>query len=88
MRLPLLSLLLAATLLPAQAPAKSSPAPAKAAPKASTKPTPEAEAARQALKQTLDAVDAGWFGQPYQGVSSVEMQGTLGIALSGSAVNQ
>jgi hypothetical protein len=33
-------------------------------------------------------VDAGWFGQPYQGVSSVQMQGTLGIALSGAVVNQ
>ena len=36
----------------------------------------------------LDAVDAGWFGQPYQGITCVEMQGTLGVALSGAAVNQ
>ncbi len=93
MRLPLLSLLLATTLLPAQAPAKSDrPAAAKASakstPKAAAKTTPEAEAARQTLKQTLDAVDAAWFGESYQGISSVEMQGTLGIALSGAAVNQ
>ena len=89
MRLPVLPLLLIATLLPAQTPAKSArPAAPKAAAKAPAKTTPEAEAARQALRQTLDAVDAGWFGQPYQGISSVEMQGTLGIALSGGAVNQ
>jgi hypothetical protein len=84
-----LPLMLAVTLLPAQAPAKSDrPAPAKSGSKASAKATPEAEAARKGLQQALDAVDAGWFGQPYQGVSSVEMQGTLGIALSGAAVNQ
>ena len=89
MRLPILPILLIATLLPAQAPTKSDPpATKKAATKAATKTTPEAEAARQALKQVLDAVDAGWFGQLYQGVSSVELQGTLGIALSAAAVNQ
>jgi len=92
MRLSALPLLLIASLLPAQTPAKpASPAAAKpkaAAKAAPVKATPEAEAARAALKQTLDAVDAGWFGQPYQGVSSVQMQGTLGIALSGALINQ
>jgi hypothetical protein len=86
MRLPVLTLLLATSLLSAQAPAKAK---AKTAPKAAApKPTPESEAARRTLRETLDAVDAGWFGQPYQGVTSVQMQGTLGIALSGAAVNQ
>jgi hypothetical protein len=85
MRSALLPILFAATLLPAQTPAK--PAAAKGT-KAPAKASPAAEAARQALRQTLDAVDAGWFGQPYQGVTSVQMQGTLGIALSGAAVNQ
>ena len=85
----MLPFLLAATLLPAQTPAKAAkPVAGKATTKAAPKTTPEAEAARQALRQALDAVDAGWFGQPYQGVSSVQMQGTLGIALSGAAVNQ
>jgi len=93
MRLSVLPFLLIGTLLPAQAPAKSDrPVAAKASTKPAAKPTPkttpEAEAARQTLRQTLDAVDSGWFGQPYQGVSSVDMQGTLGIALSGAAVNQ
>jgi hypothetical protein len=85
MRTAILPILFAATLLPAQAPAK--PATAKST-KASVKASPAAEAARQALRQTLEAVDTGWFGQPYQGVTSVQMQGTLGIALSGAAVNQ
>jgi hypothetical protein len=93
MQTALLPILLAATLLPAQALVKPArPAVAKAAPKGAPKvapkATPEAEAARQTLRETLDAVDAGWFGQPYQGVSSVQMQGTLGIALSGAVVNQ
>jgi hypothetical protein len=85
MRLPILPLLLTASLLPAQAPAKADPPAAK---KAAPKASPEAEAARQAFRQVLDAVDAGWFGQAYQGVSSVEMEGTLGIVLSAAAVNQ
>lgn len=93
MRPSVLPILLLATLLPAQTPSKTPaksarPAAAKTASKAPVKPTPEAEAARQALRQALDSVDAGWFGQPYQGVSSVQMQGTLGIALSGALVNQ
>jgi len=89
MHLPALSLLLASTLLSAQAPAKTPKAAKPPAEKAAaSKPTPESEAARKALRETLDAVDAGWFGQPYQGVTSVQMQGTLGIALSGALVNQ
>lgn len=94
MHLPALTLLLASSLLSAQAPAKATkptkPPVAKTAPKATAaaKPTPEAEATRRALRETLDAVDAGWFGQPYQGATSVQMQGTLGIALSGALVNQ
>ncbi len=93
MRPTILPLLLLATLLPAQTPAKSSrqsskKATTKSQAKAAPKSTPESEAARSALRQTLDAVDAGWFGQPYQGVTSVGMQGTLNVALSGAAVNQ
>ena len=97
MRLSVLPLLLVASFLPAQTPAKATKPPAakaapKAAPKATTKtaakPSPEAEAARKALRETLDAIDAGWFGQPYQGMTSVDMQGTLGIVLSGAAINQ
>ena len=89
MRLPILPILLTAALLPAQTPAKTNPpATKKATTKTSPKATPEAEVARQTLKQVLEAVDAGWFGQLYQGVTSVEMQGTLGIALSAAAVNQ
>lgn len=82
MRLTVLPLLLVASLLPAQGPTR------KAAPKTAPKINPDAEAARQAFRQVLDAVDAGWFGQAYQGVTSVQMQGTLGIALSAAAVNQ
>jgi hypothetical protein len=97
MRLSILPLLLVASFLPAQTPAKpAAKAAPKAAPKAAAKtaaktaakPSPEAEAARKTLRETLDAIDAAWFGQPYQGMTSVQMQGTLGLALSGAAVNQ
>jgi hypothetical protein len=94
MRIPALALCLIATLLPAQAPKASTPkaaakTTAKAkAPKAVEKPTPEAQLTRKAFIQTLDAIDAGWFGKPYQGVTSVDLQGTLGITLSAGAVNQ
>ena len=93
MRLPLLPLLLVSSLLSAQAPSKATTkAPRintkKTTPKANTKPSPDAELARTALRETLDAIDASWFGQAYQGITSVDMQGTLGISLSGAAVNQ
>lgn len=84
MRVAYLPLILSAALLPAQGPASSK----AAAPKAAAKVDPTAETARQAFRQLLDAVDAGWFGQAYQGITSVQMQGTLGVALSGAAVNQ
>lgn len=51
-------------------------------------PAKTADAARQTFLQVLDAVDASWFGKPYQGMTAVEVQGTLGIALSGAAVNR
>ncbi|HEX9082727.1 MAG TPA: hypothetical protein VF768_10630 [Holophagaceae bacterium] len=56
--------------------------------KGPAKPAVTADAARQAFQQTLDAVDAHWFGQAYQGITAVQVQGTLGIALSGAAVNR
>jgi hypothetical protein len=83
MRLSFLALILSAPLLAAQAP---KPTPLKpAAPKAAS---PEAEAARKAFSEVLDAVDKGWFGQPYQGVTSVQVQGSVGLSLTGAAVNQ
>lgn len=51
-------------------------------------PAPSAEAARKAFLQTLDAVNDGWFGQPYQGVRAVQLKGSLAITLSGAAVDQ
>ena len=98
MRLSVLPLLLISSVfLVAQTPAKSAPpvapkaatkAASKPAPKASPKADADAEIARRALRGTLDAVDAGWFGKAYQGISAVQMHGTLSIALSGSLVNQ
>ena len=55
----------------------------KSAPKESL----EAHFARQNFKEVLDAVDAAWFGKAYQGYSSVELKGNLGIVLSAEAVN-
>ena len=92
MRLSFLPLLLVTSLLPAQTPTKSTakakPAAKAGAKAAPAKANPEADAARKALLETLDAVNNAWFGQPYQAINAVQLQGTLGISLSGAAVNQ
>ncbi len=49
--------------------------------------TPSAEVARKAFVQSLDAVNDGWFGKPYQGVKAVHLKGTLAISLTGAAVD-
>ena len=88
MRLPFLPLLLVASLLPAQTPAKPTAKAKPAAKATSAKANPDADAARKVLLETLDAVNNAWFGQPYQAINAVQLQGTLGISLSGAAVNQ
>lgn len=55
-------------------------------PAASPKSAPD-QTARQAFRQVLDAVNAGWFGKPYQGVTAVDLSGNLTIQLSASAIN-
>lgn len=71
---------------PAKAKAKAAPA-AAPAPKAKPQETPEAQAARQGLTQTLDAIHAAWFGAPYREINAVDLQGTLSIEVSAGAVN-
>jgi len=56
-------------------------------PKAPKAADPGAETARNAMVQVLDAVNAGWFGSPYQGITAVQINGSLGISLSGASVN-
>ncbi len=60
------------------------------APKAPAKPaaeTPEAASAKKAFAEVLDAVDAAWFGKPYQNIRALDLEGNLSINLSASAVN-
>ena len=47
-----------------------------------------AETARKAFVQSLDAVNDGWFGKPYQGVKAVQLKGNLSIAVTGAAVDR
>ncbi len=47
----------------------------------------EATFARQNLDQVLDAVNAGWFGKPYQDVRAVDLEGTLAIHFTAAAAN-
>lgn len=47
-----------------------------------------AETARKAFVQSLDAVNDGWFGKPYQGVKAVQLKGSLAISLSAAAVDK
>ena len=86
-----LTLLLCVTSLVAQSPQKpvSKPAPAKGMSSKATAPqgSVEAETARKTLLQVLDAIDTTLFGKTYQGVTSANIQGSLGISLSGQAVN-
>lgn len=49
---------------------------------------PSAETARKAFVQSLDAVNDGWFGKPYQGVKAVQLKGSLSITLTGAAVDK
>ncbi len=55
---------------------------------ASGQPAPGPEQARKAFVQTLDAVNDGWFGRPYEGVRAVQMRGSLSINLTGAAVDR
>jgi len=59
-----------------------------AAPSSSSMKGPEADAVRRTFREVLDSVNTDWFGQAYQGITSVQVQGTLGIQLSAAAVNR
>jgi hypothetical protein len=59
------------------------PAPAKAAPKVD----PGGDAARRALLEVLDTVNGTWFGPAYQGITAVQMDGTLNLEVSGATLN-
>jgi hypothetical protein len=72
MKLAPLSLLLCLSLPAAQGPAKKADA--------------GTENARKAFTESLDAVDGAWFGKAYQGISAVQLQGSLSISMSGEAV--
>ncbi len=69
---------------PAAPPAKPATKAAKAAPKVNTL---EAKFAKDTLSTVLDTVNASWFGQPYQHINAVQMQGSVRAVLSASAVN-
>ena len=60
----------------------------KPAPKsAKAKESIEAQFARQNFKDVLNAVDNAWFGKAYQGVTSVDLNGSMTISLSAAAIN-
>lgn len=55
--------------------------------KPAAKESPEAQNAKKMFVEVLDAVDAAWFGKPYQGVNALDLDGNLSINLSAAAVN-
>lgn len=55
---------------------------------AGPQPAATADTARKAFVQSLDAVNDGWFGQPYGGVKAVRLKGSLSIALTGATVDR
>lgn len=87
----LTALLAAQTVL---TPAPQAKKPAEKTPKVKTaaKETPKANApevkfAKDTLSTVLDAVNADWFGQPYQNVTAVKIEGSVNAVLSASAIN-
>lgn len=79
------SLALVAVVTLAAAPAalaqKAPKAPAK------VKESTESMVTKQTLESILNAVNDAWFGQPYQNVNAVDIQGRLDIQLSAAALN-
>lgn len=76
--------------LGAQTPTKPSdpkPAPVKATPVAAPKENLEARFAKETFIQVLNAVNDGWFGPQFKDINAVDINGTLSIALSSSALN-
>ena len=72
------------------------PAPQKADPKATPKPAVkeapkadslEAKFAKDSLATVLDTINASWFGQPYQNITAVQVDGTLNVVASASTIN-
>lgn len=73
----------------APAPAKADPAakdPKKEAQEAAA--AKEAQEARQQFIALLDAVDASWFGPAYKDIKAVDIEGSLNLTLSASALNK
>ncbi len=60
---------------------------AKAAKEAPPANSLEAKFAKDTLSAVLDTVNASWFGQPYQNINAVQMQGSVRAVLSASAIN-
>ena len=56
----------------------------KEAPKANSL---EAKFAKETLSSVLDSVNAAWFGQPYQNITAVQMEGSVRANVSASAIN-
>lgn len=82
-----LTAILAAQTALTPAPQKKPAANAKPAPKAAKDNSLEAKFAKDTLSSVLDTVNAAWFGQPYQNITAVQMQGSVKAALSASAIN-
>ncbi len=57
---------------------------AKEAPKVNSL---EAKFAKDTLSTVLDTVNSAWFGQPYQNITAVQMEGSVRAVLSASAIN-
>ncbi len=78
-----LTAILAAQTALTPAPKAATKAP-KEAPKADTL---EAKFAKDTFSDVLDSVNKAWFGQPYQNLTAVQIDGSLQVALSASAIN-
>lgn len=76
----------------AQAPKALQPVKPSAPAKARIKSPPakdslEAQSVRESFSQVLDAVSTNWFGEAYKDIKYVDLNGTLRVTLSASAIN-
>ena len=71
-------------------PAPQKPAAPEAKPAAKEAPkvnTLEAKFAKETLSSVLDSVNAAWFGQPYQNITAVQVDGSIRANVSAAAIN-
>jgi hypothetical protein len=78
---------LAMSLAAQQNPTRPATRPATAPASQAAQNAEEIAAIKERFTEVLDAVNASWFGTPYQQIKAVDLNGTLAIYLSGTVID-